>query len=95
MSRIDITRKHSLPLATGRKKIEHIAKSIAKRFDIEYGWDGDTMKFERSGVHGQIILTKATVRVFAHLSFLLLPLKGAVEQEIEKQLDKEFGDSTR
>ena len=90
MSRIDITRKHSLPLADARKKIERVAKSIEKRFDIQYGWDGDTLKFERSGVHGQIVLTKTTVRVFAHLSFLLLPLKGAVESEIEKQLAKEF-----
>lgn len=90
MSRIDITRKHDLPLSEARKKIERVAKSIEKRFDIQYGWDGDTLKFERSGVHGQIVLTKATVRVFAHLSFLLIPLKGAVEGEIEKQLEKEF-----
>ena len=90
MSRIDITKKHTRTLSDGRKAIERVAKSIAKRFDIEYGWDGDTMKFERSGVHGQIILTKTTVRVFAHLSFLLMPLKGAVEAEIEKQLEKEF-----
>ena len=91
MSRIDITRKHDLPLSEARKKIERVAKSIEKRFDIQYGWDGDTLKFERSGVHGQIVLTKATVRVFAHLSFLLIPLKGAVEGAIEKQLEKEFG----
>ena len=91
MSRIDITRKHDLPLSEARKKIERVAKSIEKRFDIQYGWDGDTLKFERSGVHGQIVLTKATVRVFAHLSFLLITLKGAVEGEIEKQLEKEFG----
>jgi putative polyhydroxyalkanoate system protein len=90
MSRIDITRKHSLPLSDARKKIERVAKSIEKRFDIEYGWEGDTLRFERSGVNGQIVLTKTTVRVFAHLSFLLLPLKGAVESEIEKQLEKEF-----
>lgn len=90
MSRIDITRKHDLPLSEARKKIERVAKSIEKRFDIQYGWDGDTLKFERSGVHGQIVLTKTTVRVFAHLSFLLIPLKGAVEGEIEKQLEKEF-----
>ena len=90
MSRIDITRKHTLPLSEARKSIERVAKSIAKRFDIEYGWDGDAMKFERSGVHGQIVLTKTTVRVFAHLSFLLIPIKGSVEAEIEKQLEKEF-----
>ena len=90
MSRIDITKKHTRTLPEARKSIERVAKSIEKRFDIQYGWDGDTLKFERSGVHGQIILTKTTVRVFAHLSFLLLPLKGAVESEIEKQLEKEF-----
>jgi putative polyhydroxyalkanoate system protein len=90
MSRIDLTRNHALPLSDARKKIERVAKSIEKRFDIQYGWDGDTLKFERSGVHGQIVLTKTTIRVFAHLSFLLMPLKGAVEQEIQKQLEKEF-----
>lgn len=90
MPSIEISRKHARPLADARKAIERLAKSIAKRFDVEYEWQGDTLRFQRPGVHGQIVLAKSSVRVAAHLNFLLVALKPAIEAEIVKQLEKEF-----
>lgn len=90
MPSIEISRKHSRSLADARKSVERVAKTIAKRFDIEYEWDGDTLRFERPGVHGQIVLAKSSVRVAVQLNFLLGALKGAVESEIRNQLEKEF-----
>ncbi len=91
MPSIEISRKHSKPMPDARKAIERVAKAVAKRFDIEYGWDGNTLNFERPGVNGHIALGKGTIRVNAQLSFLLIAIKSAIENEISKHLDKEFG----
>ena len=58
---------------------------------LEYGWNGATLSFERVGVHGTIALEPGKVHVKAHLSFLLLAIRGAVEQSVNDYLDKEFG----
>lgn len=91
MPTILITRKHKRPLPEARASIERIAKGIAKRFSIDYGWTDNTMDFSRAGVDGHIALTKSEVRVKADISFLMLPIKGAIEDEIKKHLDAEFG----
>ena len=90
MSSIDIRHQHSLPLPKARKAVEDIAKKLASRFDMDYGWDGDDLHFNRSGVDGRIHLTEKQVRVTAQLGFLLSALKGTVEQEIRRVLDEKF-----
>lgn len=91
MPTIHITRKHKRPIADARAAIERIAKGIAKRFSIDYGWTDNTLDFSRAGVDGHIALTKSEVRVKADISFLMLPIKSAIEDEINKHLDSEFG----
>ena len=90
MSRIDIRHPHSLPKAKARKAIEDVAKKLAEKFDMDYGWDGDDLHFTRSGVDGRIHLTAKQIRVTAKLGFLLSALKGTVEQEIRKVLAERF-----
>ena len=90
MSEIDIRHSHSLPLPKARKAVEEIAKKLASKFDMDYGWDGDDLHFTRSGVDGRIHLTAKQIRVTARLGFLLSALKGTVEQEIRKVLAERF-----
>ena len=90
MSRIDIRHAHSLPKAKARKAIEDVAKKLAEKFDMDYGWDGDTLNFNRSGVDGHIHLGDKQIRVTAQLGFLLSALKGTVEQEIRRVLAERF-----
>jgi putative polyhydroxyalkanoate system protein len=91
MPSIDIARKHGKSSAEARKSVEKVARQIAAKFDVEYGWKGSVLHFERTGVHGTIALQDGLVHVKAHLSFLLLAIQGAVESEIHRVLDKEFG----
>ena len=90
MRDIDIRHHHSLPLPKARKAVEDIAKKLAAKFDMDYGWDGDDLHFTRSGVDGRIHLTEKQIRVTARLGFLLSALKGTVEQEIRKVLAERF-----
>ena len=90
MASIDIQHPHSKTPAQARKAVESMAKKLAERFDMDYGWDGDDLHFTRSGVDGRIHLTGKQIRVTARLGFLLSALKGTVEQEIRKVLAERF-----
>jgi len=90
MAGIDIKHTHSMPMAKARKAVEDVAKKLASRFDFDYGWDGDTMNFSRSGVDGKIALKPKELHVTAKLGFLLSALQGTVEKEIRKVLDEKF-----
>jgi putative polyhydroxyalkanoate system protein len=91
MSHIDIRRKHSRPLKEARAAIERVAEHIAEKFDVEYGWNGNSMEFSRGGVDGHIAVSGKEVHVTATLGFLLFAITGPIEREIERYLDEEFG----
>lgn len=91
MADIDIRRPHSRSLKDARTAIERVAEHIAAKFDVEYGWDGNTMQFSRSGVDGRIAVTGKDVHVTATLGFLLMAIRGPIEREIHQYLDREFG----
>lgn len=90
MPSIDIRHAHSMPAAKARKAVEDVAKKLAERFDVEYGWDGDTLNFSRSGVDGAIALAPKQLHVTAQLGFLLSALKGPIESEIKRVLAERF-----
>ncbi len=90
MSQIDIRKSHSLDLDGAQRIADDLARDLADKFDIEYGWDGDMIVFERPGVHGQIQVDGECVHVRARLGFFLSYLKPAVEREIDRWLDEHF-----
>ena len=90
MASIDIKHPHSKTPAQARKAVEGVAKKLAERFDMDYGWDGDTLNFSRSGVEGKIALLADKLRVTANLGFLLSAMKGPIEQEIRRVLSEKF-----
>jgi putative polyhydroxyalkanoate system protein len=90
MAGIDIRHQHSLPMARARKAVEQVAAKLAERFGVAYDWEGDTLKFVRSGVDGRIALTPKQLHVTAKLGFLLSALHGPIEAEIRRVLDEKF-----
>jgi putative polyhydroxyalkanoate system protein len=90
MSDIDILRRHRRSLKDAREAIERVAEHLAAKFDVEYAWEGNTMKFSRSGVDGHIRVTPKEVHVTASLGFLLMAIRGPIEREIHQYLDREF-----
>jgi putative polyhydroxyalkanoate system protein len=93
MATISISRKHKKSLPDARAAVDRVAKGIAKKFSVSHEWEGDTLHFSRMGVDGHIALGKGTVKVEANLGFLLMAIRSSVEDEIERYLDKEFGEA--
>lgn len=91
MPSIDIRRKHGHSIKRAKAAVTETAAAIAKKFDIESSWAGNTLKFSRPGVDGKIRITEGEVHVTAELGFLLGMMKPAIEREIERHLDEYFG----
>ena len=89
---IKIHRDHQKPLPEAKSAIESLAKGIAEHFAIEYEWEGYTLHFHRVGVSGQIGVTETRVQVLVDISFLMIPIKSAIEDEIRRHLEREFAE---
>lgn len=90
MALIDIQREHALSLEDAQGVADELAQDLSKEFSIDYGWEDDVLYFERMGVHGQIEVDEKTIQIKANLGFLLLALKGRIEDEINEVLDRRF-----
>ncbi|MCX7514191.1 polyhydroxyalkanoic acid system family protein [Frateuria sp. STR12] len=93
MPKIDIRRPHHLPPDQARAVVDKVAARMREKFDMQSQWQGDTLRFSRSGVSGAIAMAPDAVHVTAELGLMLSPLKGMVEQEIRRKLDEYFGDT--
>jgi putative polyhydroxyalkanoate system protein len=91
MATIDVTRSHSLGKDKARDAAEGIAKRLQSKLDVKYRWDGDDLKFERTGAKGRIHVSDASVRVEVDLGLMLRPMKGKVEQKVHEYLDDALG----
>ena len=67
-----------------------LAEDLAQKFDIDYGWDGDFIHFERTGIDGSIEVNEKRIHVRARLGLLLTFLQGRIEEEIRGYLASHF-----
>ncbi|CAN0595620.1 polyhydroxyalkanoic acid system family protein [Marinobacter sp. M-5] len=88
MSVIDVHRAHSMDKAHARQAAETLAEDLSKQFDVNYQWEGDVLRFKRSGVKGQLNITHNDLHIRLELGMLLRPFRSRIEQEIHSQLDQ-------
>lgn len=91
MPDIDIRAYHTLGHREAREAADALAEDLASKFDIDYGWDGDTLVFEHTGVDGEITVDEESIHVQARLGFMLSLLRTRVEDEIRRYLENHFG----
>jgi putative polyhydroxyalkanoate system protein len=70
---------------------DDLARDLAEKFSIDYGWEEDHIHFERPGVHGMITVDEKEIRIKAQLGLLLVLLKSRIEDEIVRYLEGHFG----
>jgi putative polyhydroxyalkanoate system protein len=90
MPKIDIRKPHHLSLAEARAEVVQVAARMQEKFGIEGQWQGDVFSFNRSGVSGTIAVESEAIQVKAELGMMLAPLKGMLEQEIQRKLNEHF-----
>lgn len=91
MPDIHIQREHGLGLAEARKIAFKWAEMVEEKFDMECTYEEgkaeDRVSFTRSGVNGELKVTKDLFELDARLGFLLGAFKDKIEGEIVKNLD--------
>ena len=90
MSYIDMHAHHDLSREDAQSAADRLASDLAEKFDIEYGWHGDHIHFERPGVDGTITVREHEIRINARLGLVLMFLKGRIEDEIVSYLTEHF-----
>jgi len=79
-----------MSLEDAQQVADKLACDLAERFSVNYGWEGDTIVFERPGVNGKINVDDQLIHVRARLAFLFSYLQPAVEKQINRYLDEHF-----
>ena len=90
MSAIDIHARHKMNREDAQDAADQLAQDLADKFDIDYGWDEDTIHFERTGVNGSIKVDGKQIHIVAELGFMLSMFKDRFENEIRRYLKTHF-----
>ena len=91
VSTIDIHAYHKLSHEDALNAADQLSVDLSEKFGINYGWEDEVIHFERPGVNGQIEVQDSELRIQAKLGFMLMILKGPIEQEIFRYLEEHFG----
>lgn len=91
MSNIDVCARHTMSRDDAQSAADDLARDLASKFGIDYGWDGDHIHFERPGVHGTITFREREIHIRARLGMMLMFLKPQIEREVTRYLEDHFG----
>ena len=59
MADIQIVQENNLSPERARAAAQQVADKVAAEFGMQWRWDGDVLRFERSGVEGALTLADA------------------------------------
>ena len=90
MADISIVQEHKLTHKKAREAAQKVADAIAGDYGMECEWDGDVLRFERSGVQGQLTLEKKKAEVFIRLGFLMSAFAPTIEAKVAESMKKVF-----
>ena len=88
MPDIDLKRTHALGIEGARDAADRMAQDLKKKFGLSGGWSGNTLKFERPGLSGAVVVTETLVHITATLGFLLKAMRPSIEKAIDAELDR-------
>lgn len=92
MADLHIERKHALGLAEARKVAfnwaEQVETDLGMQCVYEEGSSADKVTFSRSGVKGELLVTKDRFELDAKLGFLIGAFKDRIESEITDMLNR-------
>ncbi|CAG1009352.1 hypothetical protein BURK1_03649 [Burkholderiales bacterium] len=93
MATISVVKKHHLPHAKAKSVAERMAKDLRKRYDLACTWDGDTCRFDRAGLSGNMHVAGDRITLDVKLGFLLSAVAQSIERAIHTELDALVGAS--
>lgn len=88
MPDIEIHRAHELGLKGARAAADAMAETLGRKFDLKGTWQGNVLRFERTGVTGSLSISEKTMELAVTLGFLLKAMKSSIESAVKHELDR-------
>jgi putative polyhydroxyalkanoate system protein len=90
MADLKVVRKHTIGLKKAKVAAQKVADDLAQEYGMDSAWDGDVLRFTRSGVDGQLTVTKDQVVLDAKLGFVLSAFRHRIEEHVNENFDRYF-----
>ena len=90
MSEISIVQEHNLSTEQARAAAQQVAQRISTEYGLECKWDGDVLRFERSGVEGALSLEGGRAAMRIRLGFFMSAFASAIEAKVAEKMRKVF-----
>ncbi len=90
MSEISIVQEHSLSPEQARAAAQQVAQRISTEYGLECKWEGDVLRFERSGVEGALTLDGGSAAMRIRLGFFMSAFASAIEAKVAEKMRKVF-----
>ena len=90
MADINLIQEHTLAPAQAREAAQQVADKLAEQFELACRWDGDVLRFERSGVNGSLTLLPNQARLQIALGFLYSAFSAQIEAKVAEKMRKVF-----
>ena len=88
MSDINLVKLHTLPATKARALVQRVADDLAEKYSLASKWVGNTLRFERTGIHGAIEVLGTEIRLDITLGFLVKPFRERLRENVDKNFDR-------
>ena len=90
MADISITQQHQLTPVAARAAAQKVADKLAGEYGLQCKWDGDVLRFERSGVEGTLALGERQADLRIKLGMLMGAFRSTIETKVAESMRKVF-----
>ncbi len=90
MADINLVQEHNLAPEQAREAAQQVADKLAEQFELACRWDGDVLRFERSGVNGSLTLEPKQARLQIALGFLFGAFASQIEAKVAAKMRQVF-----
>lgn len=90
MADIRITQAHKLTHKKAKAAAQKVADQMAKEYDMAAEWDGEVLRFKRSGVSGKLTLSEKAAHLEIALGFLFKAFAPTIEEKVTAKMKKIF-----
>jgi putative polyhydroxyalkanoate system protein len=90
MADISITQQHKLGQEAARNAAQKVADKLAGEYGLNCKWEGNVLRFERSGVEGSLALGEQQALLRIKLGFLMSAFAPTIESKVAESMRKTF-----
>lgn len=91
MANLVFERTHALDIADARQAARRVADEMTRKYDMRCAWEGDVLRFERSGVRGTMTVQSDCIQLDARLGALLSAFRPRIQAQLEQNFAQYFG----